>query len=97
MLQVYQACQRKTFLIRRGQPQGQGDWPILEAYWPDPTYPGMLRRNPHPTIAYKPVNSDPYIPPNFIFDKYERFLILFVVPFVAEHTGQLEISTAPLL
>ena len=71
MLQVYQACQRKMLLVRGGQSQGQGHWPIPEAYWPDPTHQGILPRNPHPMIAYKPVDADPYIPPNFIFDKYE--------------------------
>lgn len=71
MWQVHQACQKKMLLVRGGQPQGQGHWPIPEAYWPDPTHQGVPPRDPHPTIAYKPMDTDPYIPPNFIFDKYE--------------------------
>lgn len=69
--QVQQACHRKMLLVRGGQAQGQGHWPIPEAYWPDPTHQGVSPREPHPMIAYKPVDADPHIPTNFIFDKYE--------------------------
>ncbi|KAG0585074.1 hypothetical protein KC19_3G255800 [Ceratodon purpureus] len=69
--QVQQACHRKMLLVRGGQIQGQGHWPIPEAYWPDPTHQGISPREPHPMITYKPVDADPHIPPNFIFDKYE--------------------------
>ncbi|CAM6046684.1 unnamed protein product [Sphagnum compactum] len=69
--QVHQACQRKMLLVRGGQAQGQGHWPIPEAYWPDPSHSGIPPRDPHPVIAYKPMDADPYVPANFIFDKYE--------------------------
>lgn len=69
--QVQQACHRKMLLVRGGQTQGQGHWPIPEAYWPDPSNQGIPPRDPHPMIAYKPVDADPHIPVNFIFDKYE--------------------------
>lgn len=77
ILQVHQACQRKMLLVRGSQPQGQGHWPIPEAYWPDPNHQGVPPRHPHPMIAYKPVDADPYIPPNFIFDKYEVLPLFF--------------------
>lgn len=77
--QVQQACHRKMLLVRGGQAQGQGHWPIPEAYWPDPTHQGISPREPHPMITYKPVDADPHIPPNFIFDKYEVKLLLFIL------------------
>lgn len=70
-LQVQQACLRKMLLVRGAQAQGQGHWPIPEAYWPDPTHQGISPREPHPMIAYRPIDSDPHIPANFVFDKYE--------------------------
>jgi integrator complex subunit 6 len=69
--QVHLACQRKMLLVRGGQAQGQGHWPIPEAYWPDPSHLVVPPREPHPVIAYKPMDADPYIPSNFVFDKYE--------------------------
>lgn len=54
-------------LVRGGQPQGQGKWPIFEAYWSDPTHQASYDA----MIAYKPVDADLYNSPNFIFDKYE--------------------------
>ncbi|KAH9549722.1 hypothetical protein CY35_10G033700 [Sphagnum magellanicum] len=69
--QVHLACQRKMLLVRGGQAQGQGHWPIPEAYWPDPSHLGVHPREAHPVIAYKPMDADPYIPSNFVFDKYE--------------------------
>jgi hypothetical protein len=80
--QVQQACHRKMLLVRGGQAQGQGNWPIPEAYWPDPTHQGISPREPHPMIAYKPVDADPHIPLNFIFDKYEvRFSCTYFLGF----------------
>ncbi len=77
--QVHQACQRKMLLVRGGQAQGQGHWPIPEAYWPDPSHPGIPPREPHPVIAYKPMDADPYVPANFIFDKYEVLGVVWSV------------------
>jgi hypothetical protein len=77
--QVHQACQRKMLLVRVGQAQGQGHWPIPEAYWPDPLHPGIPPRDPHPVIAYKPMDADPYVPANFIFDKYEVLGVVWSV------------------
>ncbi len=77
--QVHQACQRKMLLVRGGQAQGQGHWPIPEAYWPDPSHPGIPPRDPHPVIAYKPMDADPYVPANFIFDKYEVLGVVWSV------------------
>ncbi|CAM6103367.1 unnamed protein product [Calypogeia fissa] len=68
--QVQAACQRKMLLVR-GNGAQQGHWPIPEAFWPDPAHPGIPPREPHPTIAYKAVDADPHIPPNFVCDKYE--------------------------
>jgi hypothetical protein len=62
-------------LVRGGQAQ-QGHWPIPEAFWPDPSHSGIPPREPHPTIAYKAVDADPFIPPNFTCDKYEASLRL---------------------
>ncbi|KAL3684707.1 hypothetical protein R1sor_002729 [Riccia sorocarpa] len=68
--QVHAACQRKMLYVRGGQAQ-QGHWPIPEAFWPDPSQQGIPARDSHPTIAYKAVDADPSIPPNFTCDKYE--------------------------
>eukprot|EP00249_Psilotum_nudum_P012668 c23911_g1_i1 orf=77-2851(+) len=67
--QVLAACQRKVMLVRGGQMQGH--WPIPESYLPDPSHPEIQPREPHPVIVYKAVDSDSYIPSNFICDKYE--------------------------
>ncbi|KAL2652907.1 hypothetical protein R1flu_021035 [Riccia fluitans] len=69
-LRVHAACQRKMLYVRGGQAQ-QGHWPIPEAFWPDPSQQGIPARDSHPTIAYKAVDADPFIPPNFTCDKYE--------------------------
>ncbi|BBM97065.1 hypothetical protein MPTK1_1g02770 [Marchantia polymorpha subsp. ruderalis] len=67
---VIAACQRKMLYVRGGQAQ-QGHWPIPEAFWPDPTHPAIPPRESHPTISYKAVDADPFIPPNFTSDRYE--------------------------
>ncbi|KAJ7546485.1 hypothetical protein O6H91_08G041500 [Diphasiastrum complanatum] len=65
--QVYAACKRKLLFVR----PSQGYWPIPEAFWPDPSSPSLPARDPHPTIFFRPIEADPYIPTNFIYDKYE--------------------------
>eukprot|EP01132_Coremiostelium_polycephalum_P009276 gene9276-11369_t len=48
-----------------------GFWPIPENYYPDLSNLNIPPRTAHPIIKYSLVESDPYIPENFPFDKYE--------------------------
>ncbi|XP_002985247.2 integrator complex subunit 6 homolog [Selaginella moellendorffii] len=68
--QVHAACQRKLLLIRANQPH-QGHWPIPETFWPDSSQQSLPPREPHPVIVYKAIDSDPSIPAQFIYDKYD--------------------------
>eukprot|EP00898_Chlorokybus_atmophyticus_P001350 jgi/Chlat1/2215/Chrsp17S02775 len=67
--QVVAACQHKLLFARSGTTAGF--WPIPEAYWPDQTMQSLPPRDAQPTLGYTAVDSDPFIPPNFPFDKYE--------------------------
>lgn len=67
--QANTSFQRRVMFVKGGQMQGH--WPIPECYWPDSSHPELPPREPHPVISYKPMEIDSYIPPNFVYDKYE--------------------------
>lgn len=69
----------------RGGPQGH--WPIPEAYLWDTSHPGLPPREAHPLIIYKAVDTDPHIPTNFIFDKYEVIAMLSGLQIVCWYAG----------
>lgn len=64
-----QGSVHKVIYVRPGQMQGL--WPIPESFFPNSLHPELLPREAHPVICYKPIDADPFIPPNFIYDKYE--------------------------